>query len=55
MSDDLVPQEPSKTRRQRVPMAHTPEEILVLSSCSTSFSDIFMGPHLFAMAFLSRL
>ena len=32
MSDDLVPQEPSKTRRQRGPMAHTPEEILGLRS-----------------------
>ena len=28
MSDDLVPQEPSKTRRQRGPMAHTPKEIV---------------------------
>ena len=36
MSDDLVPQEPSKTRRQRGPMAHTPKEILVLSSMCDS-------------------
>jgi hypothetical protein len=36
VSDDLVPQEPSKTRRQRGPMAHTPEEILALSSMCDS-------------------
>ena len=55
LSDDLVPPVPPETRRQRGPMAHTPEEILVLSSCSASFSDIFMGPHLFAMVFLFAL